>query len=649
MKKIEIVKNLLQRLDRILIFLAIPAIFSLIFIYSIRSIWDLDIWLHLKTGEFIFNSKTIPVKDLFSFVLSGKSWVDHEWIFQLFSYFTFLRFGPDGLIYLRMLIITLSFFILFLAGRRLIGLSLETAVLLLIAVIASLSRFNIRPEIFSMLFFCIYLYSLEFYSNRKIIWLLFPLQILWVNLHGYFFLGPLVVAFFVLAELLRRKINFIPRLWKEEGAIDDSGYRHLKIILLVTVLASFINPRGIEGASYPLQVLAGIFSSKNEVFNYIQELKPVFSLKIDSLKSYYLLNLLCLAALIFNIKKIRIRDLLLGVFFIIFGIIARNVLFTVAVSFMVVAFYWGNFLRKLTSNISKQDDFKPIFYFLVRCVLAIFILRYVCTEINVRSKRLDYDFEGQEYISPFFGIEKNRFPQKAADFILTQNLPERMFNDFDSGSYLIGRNYPARKVFIDGRTELYGSEFFKQYKKIMKGDTAALDEAIKKYDLTAILLTEISKEHSSLIRYLYKSPEWVIVFLDEKGIIFLKNIPENRELIKKYKINFQEYPVQVIELEKLGLRRIYPDPYIDRAFLLDILEENDLVIRETKEALRILPSCWEAYYFSGKAYLRLGLYEQAQEALRKAALFSRNNKDILLELNKTEKQLRRENNKDSLK
>jgi hypothetical protein len=635
MKKGEITKDLLQRLDWLLGFSAVIAVFCLIFIYSSKSVVDLDIWLHLKSGEFIFKNHAIPVNDIFSFTLAGKPWVNHEWVFQLFSYLAFFRFGPDGLIYLEMFVMASIFLILLFASYRLTGAYLETAVLVFIAAFASLSRFNIRPDIFSMLFFCSYLYLLEFHVGRKAMWLILPLQIIWVNLHGYFFLGPLVIAFYIAAELLRREIKFLPRQWQENGALDNSAYQRLKIILLVTILASFVNPQGIRGAGYPLQVLLGIFLDKNkEVFGYIQELKPVFFLKIASLKFYYLMGALYFVAIFSHIKRLRIRDILLGLFFFFFGIIARNIMFFIAVSFMIIAFYLGDVLGKLKNGLLKESIFKQTRYWLIRCVIALLFLNFISLEITSQLSGAYFDFTAQEFVSPFLGLDKSRYPVAAVDFIIANNVAPRMFNDFNSGAYLIGRGYPLRQVFIDGRSELYGPEFFSQFTKAEQGETASIEGIIKKYDLQAALLTMVLRKVQPIAGYFYKSPEWKLVFLDDKGILFLKNVPANQELIKKHKIDLNKYKVPPADLKRYGLNQIYPEPYISRAFLFEVLGKDNLVIQEAKEALRILPSCWRAYYLLGRVYLRQGLYQQAWESLRQAGIFSNNNQEVLVELKK---------------
>ena len=48
-------------------------------------------------------------------------------------------------------------------------------------------------------------------------------------------------------------------------------------------------------------------------------------------------------------------------------------------------------------------------------------------------------------------IDENRYPVKAADFIITSNFSGNMYNHYNWGGYLIWRLAPDRKVFIDGR------------------------------------------------------------------------------------------------------------------------------------------------------------------------------------------------------
>ena len=81
----------------------------------------------------------------------------------------------------------------------------------------------------------------------------------------------------------------------------------------------------------------------------------------------------------------------------------------------------------------------------------------------------------------FGGITQRNYPNKAADFLVENKVKGNFFNDFNSGAYLIGRCFPDIKVFMDGRTEVYGPRFFQYYDKAWKqGDVKILEEILDK-------------------------------------------------------------------------------------------------------------------------------------------------------------------------
>ncbi len=47
---------------------------------------DPDMWWHLKVGEIVWNTHTIPRTDIFSWTTNNHAWLPHEWLAQLFIY-----------------------------------------------------------------------------------------------------------------------------------------------------------------------------------------------------------------------------------------------------------------------------------------------------------------------------------------------------------------------------------------------------------------------------------------------------------------------------------------------------------------------------------------------------------------------------------
>ncbi len=609
------------------------SVFCLIFALAHRAIFDLDIWLHLKTGEFILQNKIIPGKDIFSFTLNAKPWLDHEWLFQAISYLIYNKWQAEALISFQCYIIILSFLVLFLMGRKKIKSYMAAGVFLFMAAYACVSRFNIRPDIISMLFFSLFLYLLRFHIDKKIIWLLVPIQVFWVNFHGYFFLGPAVILLFILAESLRRKCKFLPWQWKEEFALDGAVYKRLKIVFFFVVLMCIFNPRGWEGAFYPFGVFKEIISGRNQVFfKYIQELRPTFQANNYLGNIYYLLILFCLSLMLVNFKKLKLIELFLVIFFFLFALTVRNVAFFAFVGYLVIISYMGQTIRRVSAKVKLEIRSGQALHFLIKSGLAIFFIAWIWLRINAIVHDGYYDFAKNKFISLISGVDERRYPKGAVDFVLSNNINANLFNDLNSGAYLIGRAYPKRRVFIDGRTELYGLEFFRQYQDMMQAKAQAFESITNKYNITAILLSLASDSLPEIISYLYKNPQWKLVFFDDSGLVFLKNTPSNKDLIEKHGVDFNKYRVASADLKTLGLRRIYPAPYIKRASLFNLLQQNELVIAECKEALRIMPNCARAYHLLGKVYLRKGLYKEALENLRLAVLFMPRNVEAQVDL-----------------
>lgn len=630
------IKNLSKKIELLLGMAVAVCLFCYIFVLAHRSIFDLDIWLHLKTGEFIAQNKYIPSRDIFSFTLQGKPWVDHEWLFQSLAYLTYSRWQADGLILLQCLIIVLSFFILFLLGHRLIKSYLAVAAILFFIADVSAIRFNIRPEIFSLFFFALYLYFLRLYIDKPGIYFLLLAQFLWVNLHGYFFLGPLLVFLFVLGEFLRRRLKYLPWQWREEFVLSDAAYQRLKRLFLLILLACFLNPGGFRQAIYPFHIFKEIFSNRAQIFfRYIQELQPTFQFfKTPPINAYSIMVIFCLGLMLMNIKKLKLIEIILFIFFFFFSFSIRNIAFFSFICYAIIISCLIQTTNRISHNFKIQVSSQWAFYLkVVRQGVEIVFILCLGYKINSTMNKVYYDFASREAKSYLSGIEYSRYPQKAVDFILENDTAPNLLNDFNSGAYLIGRAYPKIKVFIDGRTELYGQEFFKDYQAIMEGDKSLFEKIIGRHNINAILFSLTSYSAPlEIISYIYKSSKWKLVFFDEYGIVFLRDTPANKKLISRYKIALDTYTVPNADLESLGLRRVYPEPYIKRAWLFNKLGEYDLVIAESKEALRIMPNCFEAQHFLGKAYLGKKLYNEAFAYLRNTVLMSPRDVEALTDL-----------------
>jgi hypothetical protein len=157
---------------------------------------DPDMWWHLKTGEIIWTTHTIPVTDIFSFTTNHHAWVPHEWLSQVVIYAAYKWGGFSGLM------LWLCFFasILLIAGHLLCSLYAGNAKVgflgaLVIFVFATVGV-SIRPQLIGYLLLIVELTLIHLGRTRnpRWFWCLPPLFALWINCHGSFFLGMALAA-----------------------------------------------------------------------------------------------------------------------------------------------------------------------------------------------------------------------------------------------------------------------------------------------------------------------------------------------------------------------------------------------------------------------------------------------------------------------
>ena len=104
-----------------------------------------------------------------------------------------------------------------------------------------------------------------------------------------------------------------------------------------------------------------------------------------------------------------------------------------------------------------------------------------------------------------------------------------MFDNDEFGDYIIYAAWPEYKVFLDGRSDMYGDDLFKEYQKVTSV-RPGWDEVLEKYDISWI----IYNANSSLSMFLMQRDDWKLIYADKVANIFVKNVQENQYLIEKY-------------------------------------------------------------------------------------------------------------------
>jgi len=237
---------------------------ALAFLLGVFRLKDTDFYWHLRTGDLIRQTGRIPHVDFYTYTRAGAPWIDLHWVFQVLISWVYELGGVPALTLAKGVVTCVALLLLITARRR--TWPVWAMVLAWLPALLVLSgRMYIRPETLTLLYLSIFLAVLVRWDRRpRLAWLLPITQAAWVNSHGLFILGPIVLGFALIDAALRR------------GALASDRRRWWSTIIpaaAATGLACLLNPYGIRGALYPLELASTMRSP--DFSGTIAELKPI--------------------------------------------------------------------------------------------------------------------------------------------------------------------------------------------------------------------------------------------------------------------------------------------------------------------------------------------------------------------------------------
>jgi len=478
--------------------LFVPLFMLLIFASALRPITDPDFWWHLKTGEHIVTAKSIPHTDIFSTLRFGSEWVTHEWLSEVLMYTVFRLLGYGGLIVLFAAVITLAFWIAYRRCQSRTPHVFVAAFALLLGTAATIPTWGARPQMFSLLFASVFLAVLDKYyrgEDRRLIWWLVPLMILWANMHAGFAIGLAFIFLTVLGIAVDELI-----LNKRSVALIWTSIRRLCLVWLITAAAVVINPNGVRLYSYPFETLRSYAQMR-----YIQEWKsPNFQDPMFLPLLILILVLLCIVA--FSKKRPRPGEILILLVMLAATLrSARNVPFFALAAMPVLAGQFWSLLSAHvhTTEVSSKDSRRALaFNVLLFVIVPIILITVVARRTLAKQPQ----------------VEAETYPVAAVNFVKSQNLPQPIYNEYHWGGYLIWKLYPQYRVYIDGRADVYGDTLIEEYFTVHDGERA-WRKPLDTYGIRTVLI-EPDTPLASLLR---DDKDWQNVFEDKQSVIFVRS------------------------------------------------------------------------------------------------------------------------------
>lgn len=459
--------------NKIFILMILLIISFSLFIVSFYSI-DPDYLWHIKAGEVFFNDGIIT-KDVFSWIVNGKYWICHEWLFEIIIYMLKIIFGKLHIFIYCFSFTFLLLLLLFIFNKNNYLKNIVFSLIWLLFSLILIPSIQVRPQLISniLLVFTIYLCH-DNYNNinsNKIYFLPF-ISILWSNIHGgssvFSYLIPIIYLF---CGMFNFKFN---KIYSERISFVQT--KRFIVSIVLCIIGICINIHGVKMLIYPFSNMLDSTMLLN-----ISEWRSTSLMEIGHYP-YFILLLFILFIFLFSKKKIRLLDFVLFLFCVFFGLKSIRFWFY---TYIIMSFYVFDY-------ISKRDNDKHLSLCLVTLSSLLFLMFVSHSSLLFKP-------------SYYYLLNK-----KDINFIKSLKM-ERVFNMYDYGGDLI---YNDVNVFIDGRADLYSKYNYKDYLSIsmLQDDYIKL---INKYDFDYYIVDSkypinTYLKYSDLYSKIYKNNNLII-------------------------------------------------------------------------------------------------------------------------------------------
>lgn len=213
--------------------LAVPAIFN-----------DPDTYWHIRTGDWVIAHHAIPTTDPFGFAAGVRHWFSHEWLSQVLLALAFRAGGWFGVWVLAAAAAGIAAAVLMRHLRIFLN-DIDATVAWFLACCLGAPSMLARPHLLAWPCLAIWCAGLTVAraERRPPSWLLLPVMLVWVNLHGSFMAG-LLLPFALAVEAW-----FDPEADRRRVAMGWGKF------IAAAWAVALANPAFISGVLFPFNML----------------------------------------------------------------------------------------------------------------------------------------------------------------------------------------------------------------------------------------------------------------------------------------------------------------------------------------------------------------------------------------------------------
>ncbi|HXU61502.1 MAG TPA: hypothetical protein VN962_07370 [Polyangia bacterium] len=522
--------------------LSLPA---LAFLLGCWPLSDYDVWWHLRTGQLILQAGAVPRQDWFTYTNADRAWIDVYWLYQIGLALLFRLGGATALVVLKAV-----------AGATIVALSSRGRVegarrdgplwpwglAWMPGVVMLSGRLTERPELVSLLLLTSVLVVLARAPARpRLLWLLPALQLAWANCHGFFVLGPLVLAAYA--------VDWLVDAWRPPARpVDRPPPQIFAAAAVASLLACLANPYGIAPVGLALaqshKIGGGLYRQT------IGELKSTgdFIAAAGIWNPYLLAGFaafgLGVASFVACARRARLRlfrALLFAAGAVLSWQATRNSALFGIIAVFVTTWNLEDALAARPAPVVERPSRKPARRHRPSppppaarrpvANLALVAATGGLALVTVSGGLYAWAGEGRRV---GFGERPRWFAHDACAFLARPDMPERMIAyNISQAAVCIAHGAPAHKQFMDPRLELNTQETFERYLdgiRLLARRDADWEAALKIDHARPAELPAILIERGPLGRaaeVLSHDPRWRCVFADDLATVFIPN--ENAE------------------------------------------------------------------------------------------------------------------------
>ena len=479
-----------------------------------------DFWWHLRAGEEILSTRSIPTSDTFSHTMAGTPYDNYAsfWLVE-FTYSILYRLGRLPLIIMvHSLVVTAAQAALLFLSRRVAGSWRAAASGTFLAMVLAFDNWNVRPQGVAYLFFALCLCAIWEYRQQPRWWLLAvpPVTIaIWANCHGSFFLGFVLLGIWLADSVWSTSwLVFRSRFQADVSARSAlTAARAPLMLLLISLAAALLNPRGLRIFSYITSI-----SGNSVIRSMVLEWRPP---GFDSWGGALFLAALLSLAILFAVSPRRpgVFALLTYVVFGIFALAAsRNVVWFGMALAPVVAEHLAALADSIRNLQGSGADLQARGAGNSREKLR--FVNWTIASILLLASLMSLPwFKGAlPLAAQKRGLISTETPVRATQELLDRDLPREIFNEMGFGSYLIwaARDVP---VYVDTRIELYTENLWLEYLGISSAQPG-WENRLKARGVNTLLLNP--ETQSALLASARASPDWRVVWEDAYSVLLTR-------------------------------------------------------------------------------------------------------------------------------